>query len=133
MFDAMQISSSALTAMRTRINVIAANLANIETTRTDTGGPYRRRDVVLAPGLNKDSDAGSGVHVAEVIEDLSPFRVVSMPGHPDADENGNVTFPNVDINQEVVSGLTAMRAYEANVAAFEASKTMISHAMKLIA
>ncbi|HUV39058.1 MAG TPA: flagellar basal body rod protein FlgC [Planctomycetota bacterium] len=135
MFDVMDISSSALTAMRTRMNTIAGNIANIQTTRNAAGQsvPYRRREVVLASGLERGDASGRGVHVAGILEDPSPFRVVPMPGHPDADANGNVHFPNVDLNAEVVSAVIAMRAYEANVAAFEASKSMISHAMRLIA
>jgi len=134
MFGVMDISSSALTAMRARMNTIATNIANLQTTRNAAGEsiPYRRKEVVFAPGLQKGDDGGQGVHVAGVVEDPSPFRMVPMPGHPDADENGNVYFPNVDLNTEVVSAVIAMRAYEANVAAFEASKMMVSHAMRLL-
>jgi len=134
MFDAMEISSSALTAIRTRMNVISANIANIQTTRNARGEsiPYRRREVVFASGMGKGDDGDAGVHVNGIVEDPSPFRMVRLPGHPDADANGNVRFPNVDLNQEVVSAVIAMRAYEANVAAFEASKMMMSHAMRLI-
>ena len=134
MFGAMDISSSALTAMRARMDIIASNIANIETTRNAKGEsiPYRRREVVLAPGDGSGNDEGTGVHVAGIIEDFSPFRMVPAPGHPDADENGNVLFPNVDLQREMVSAVIAMRAYEANIAAFEASKQMMSQALRLI-
>ena len=134
MFGAMEISSSALTAMRARMNMISSNIANIQTTRNanDEPVPYRRQEVVLASGMRPGDDSGRGVHVAGVLDDMSPFRTVRMPGHPDADENGNVHFPNVDLNREVVSAVIAMRAYEANVVAFEASKMMVTHAMRLI-
>jgi len=135
MFGVMDISSSALTAIRTRMNTVASNIANIQTTRNAAGEsiPYRRQEVLFAQGMQKGDAEGQGVHVAGIVEDMSPFRQVPMPGHPDADENGNVRFPNVDLNQEVVSAVIAMRAYEANVAAFDASKAMISQAMRLIA
>ncbi|HUW58496.1 MAG TPA: flagellar basal body rod protein FlgC [Planctomycetota bacterium] len=134
MFGAMDISSSALTAIRARMEVVASNIANIETTRNARGEsvPYRRREVVLASGDGNGGDEGTGVHVAGILEDLSPFRMVPAPGHPDADANGNVLFPNVDLNREVVTAVIAMRAYEANVAAFEASKQMMSQALRLI-
>jgi len=130
----MDISSSALTAIRARMEVVASNIANIETTRNARGEsvPYRRREVVLASGDGNGGDEGTGVHVAGILEDLSPFRMVPAPGHPDADANGNVLFPNVDLNREVVTAVIAMRAYEANVAAFEASKQMMSQALRLI-
>ena len=134
MFGAMEISSSALSAIRTQMDVIASNIANIETTRNDRGEsiPYRRREVVFAAGRGKEAGEETGVHVAGVVEDLSPFRMVPAPGHPDADENGNVLFPNVDLQREVVNAVVAMRAYEANVAAFEASKQMMAQALRLI-
>ena len=132
MFGAMEISSSALTAMRTRMDAIASNIANMETTRNAAGQPvpYRRKEVVLAQGAKPGEPAG--VRVAAVVEDMSPFRQVYAPGHPDADASGNVLYPNVDLNREMVSAVIAMRAYEANVAAFEASRTMVTQALRLI-
>ena len=135
MFGAMDISSSALTAMRTRMDVIASNIANLQTTRNANGEsiPYRRKDVLLAAGSGGGLGETVGVRVAGIIEDLSPFRLVPAPGHPDADEDGNVLFPNVDLNREVVNAVIAMRAYEANIAVFEASKQMVAQALRLIA
>lgn len=134
MFGAMDISTSALTALRTRMDVIATNLANIDATRDAAGNsiPYRRQVAVLATG-SVGGEKGIGVRVAGIVDDMSPFREVYLPGHPDAGPDGKVKFPNVDLQQETVSAIIAMRAYEANIAAYEVSKQMMSHALRLIA
>ena len=134
MFEVMQISSSALVAYRTKMDTIARNIANIHTTRDAAGQaiPYRRQEVVLAAGSSSTPDRKAGVHVESIVEDPSSLRVVHDPGHPDADENGNVLFPNVDMQREVVDALLAQRAYEANIVAYEVSKNMMSYALRLL-
>jgi flagellar basal-body rod protein FlgC len=135
------ISASGLTAERLRMDVIANNIANADTTRTPSGGPYRREMVVLAPqptsfqdflaGQQASSaDVGGGVQVVGVVQDPSPFKVVYDPSNPDA-VNGYVQMPNVDIATEMVDMVSAARAYEANVTAFDASKQMAAAAISL--
>lgn len=118
MFQASSISASGMAAERFRMEVIANNIANAHTTRTSRGGPYRRLDVVfeevLRPQRVGEAPALGGVRAAELVEDPGePIRLY-MPDHPDADENGYVAFPNVQLPIEMVNLLTAARAYEAN-------------------
>ena len=133
----LAISSSALQAQRLRMDVIAANLANAQSTRTPEGGPYKRRDVVLEalPGGSFDdilgAEAGGAVRVARVVEDDEPPRVVFDPGHPDADAHGYVAYPNVNPITEMVDLMTATRAYEANVAAVNATKRVLEAALSI--
>jgi flagellar basal-body rod protein FlgC len=135
MFDALDISSSALTAQRTRLDTIAANIANLNTTRNAAGEhvPYRRKFAVFAPGQS-DDPSKAGVHVAEIHEDDGKFREVLDPTHPDADpKTGIVLFPNIDLSVEYVNALEASRAYEANVTTMETTKSMINSALRLLA
>jgi flagellar basal-body rod protein FlgC len=132
MFDALDISSSALKAQRTRLDTIAANLANMNTTRSADGKPYRRRFAVFAPGRPEDVNA-PGVRVSGIELDRSEFRKAYEPGHPDADAEGYVRYPNVDLAVEVVNAMEASRAYEANVTAMEVTKAMINSTLRLIA
>jgi flagellar basal-body rod protein FlgC len=133
----LAISSSALQAQRLRMDVIAANLANSQSTRTPEGGPYKRRDVVLEalPGGRFDdvlgAQAGGAVRVARVVEDDQPPRVVFDPGHPDADARGYVAYPNVNPITEMVDLMAATRAYEANVAAVNATKRVLEAALSI--
>jgi flagellar basal-body rod protein FlgC len=133
----LAISSSALQAQRLRMDVIAANLANAESTRTPEGGPYKRRDVVLEamPGDSFEdalgSATGGAVRVARVVEDGKPPRVVFDPGHPDADAKGYVSYPNVNPITEMVDLMAATRAYEANVAAVNATKRVLEAALSI--
>lgn len=138
----LEISSTALRAQRLRIDAIASNLANANTTRTEAGGPYKRRDVVLEPqaidsnfgstlAALGDAGARQGVKVVDVVEDQRPPRLVFQPGHPDANPEGYVAFPNVDPVTEMVDLLTASRAYEANVQAVNASKRMSAAALRI--
>jgi flagellar basal-body rod protein FlgC len=128
-FSALRVSGAGLSVERTRVNVATSNLANAETTRTPEGGPYRRLDPVvesvpfpeLAPG---SPDAPASVAVARVVADPTPGRRVYSPGHPDADADGFVTFPNVNPIHEVVNLMSASRAYEANATAVETLKGM---------
>lgn len=139
LFTAMDISGSGLTAQRIRMNVIAENLANAETTRTPRGTPYRRREVLFStrPGglavraglLGVPVDLGRGVQVTGIVEDMSPFRRVYDPGHPDADKDGYVLMPNVNVVMEMVNLISATRAYESNITALSVAKEM---AMKTI-
>src|SRR5437588_12557069 len=116
MFDALDISSSGLSAQRVRLDTIAANIANLNTTRDASGNPnpYRRRFAVFAPG-HPHNPGAPGVHVAAIQQDDAAFRKVHDPSHPDADKEGNVLYPNIDLSVEYVNALEASRAYEANV------------------
>ncbi len=142
LFSAMEISASGLTAERFRLDLIASNLANAQSTRTETGGPYRRKIAAFAPRgarysfsqiLSRRTGEGpKGVAVTGVLEDKSPFNLVHMPGHPDADEQGYVAFPNVDVVTEMVDLMAATRAYEANVTAIEAARLMAQRALEIL-
>jgi flagellar basal-body rod protein FlgC len=138
----MDISASGLTAERVRMDVISQNIANVNTTRTVQGGPYRRKLVVLKE-IQPDSFesildkvkgkySGKGVEVVQIAEDdQTPLREVYDPGHPDADQNGYVEYPNVNIVSEMVDMISATRAYEANVTAFNASKAMFQKSLEI--
>ena len=137
---AFAVSASGLRAQRLRMDVIAANLANAQSTRTPEGGPYRRRDVVLAAApeggtfdemLGAAGGAGGGVEVSRIVEDDAPPQLVFDPGHPDADANGYVAMPNVNVITEMVDMMAATRAYEANVAAMNATKRVLEAALEI--
>jgi flagellar basal-body rod protein FlgC len=136
MFDALDISASALLAQRTRMDTIANNVANMNTTHNEKGEPvpYRRRFVLFAAGrAGADGATAPGVHVEKVDSDPSPFRIVHDPGNPDADKSGNVSYPNVDLAIEQVNMIEASRAYDANVTMMDTTKAMIASALRLIA
>lgn len=138
----LAISASALRAERMRLDVIASNLANANTTRTPGGGPYVRRNVVFVP-QEMDSDFGAtlralsdegareGVAVADVVDDPTPPRMVFDPGHPDANKEGYVAYPNVNPITETVDLMAATRSYEANVQAVNATKRMAEAALSI--
>ena len=131
-----EISSSGLYAQRKRMDVIASNLANIETTRTDKGGPYRRKMVVMSTKPVKDFDQVlsskvQGVEIEDIVEDDAPFMKVFNPGHPDADEQGYVLRPNVDLIVEITNMLVAKRNFEANVTAVKSTKQMALKALEI--
>lgn len=140
-FESLDISASALTAQRLRMDVISENIANIDTTRTASGEPYRRRYVLFqqqeakpfSEYLNKSirGKAGAGVEVSEIAEDPSAFKLQYDPAHPDADEYGYVQMPNVDLVTEMVDMMSATRSFEANVTAFNATKSMAMTAMEI--
>ena len=134
MFDSMDISASALTAQRARMDTIAGNMANINTTRNERGelAPYRRRFVVFAAG-QPDAAALPGVRLLRIEQDQSPFRRVFDPGNRDAGPDGYVQYPNIDVAIEQVNMLEASRAYEANITVLENTKAMNSAALRLIA
>ena len=135
MYGALDISTSALVAQRTRLNVISANMANQHSVFDADGNyaPYRRRIPVFAPG---DPDRGNamGVHVQEILFDAAPFKKVHVgAGHPLADADGYINTPNIDPMIEMANALEASRAYEANVTVVEATKSMINSALRLLA
>lgn len=123
--SSMDISASALTAHRQRLDLIATNLANAETTRTSTGGPYMRQQAVF------NSDPAGGVTVSDVIRDSRPPRQVYQPGHPDANPDGYVAMPNVNVVEEMVDLVAATRSYEANLTVLNASKSMVRKALEI--
>src|SRR3954447_8443719 len=135
MFDSLDIASSALTAQRVRMDTIAGNVANMNTTRNEKGelAPYRRRFVLFAAGRPGEKGDRPGVHVMQVEHDKSPFRRVFDPGNRDAGSDGYVQYPNVDLAIEQVNMLEASRAYEANVTMMETTKAMIAATLRLIA
>lgn len=143
--DSFSITSSALTAQRLRMDVISSNIANADTTRSriedGKAVPYRRKTVVMAPkevDFNSALDSamgkgavGQGVKITKIEEDAAPFKPVYNPTHPDADNEGYVYMPNVDILKEMVDMISATRSYEANVTALNASKAMITKALQI--
>ncbi len=129
LLESLRISGSALTAQRLRLDVIASNLANLETTRTPEGGPYRRQKVVFAPWVPPGA-GGVGVQVPAVLSE-GRFRRVYDPEHPDADPDGFVTMPDINLVTEMTDLLSAVRAYEANVAALNALRQMAQRALEL--
>jgi flagellar basal-body rod protein FlgC len=135
LFGSFGISASGLTAERLRLDVIANNLANVSTTRTAKGGPFRRQYVVFAERLRNSHDGGqyrgAGVRVAALAEEQSQPRLVYKPDHPDADEKGYVAYPNINITNEMVDMITATRAYQANATALEAAKDIAQKALEI--
>jgi flagellar basal-body rod protein FlgC len=149
LFGGLDISASALSAERLRMDVTAENLANAQSTRTANGGPYRRKEVVLeatgdsgfagALASARASGAGSsggaangGVRVAGIVEDQTPNRLVYDPGNPDANAQGYVSMPNVNPVTEMVDLISASRSYEANVTAMQTSKQMFTKTLDLL-
>ncbi len=139
MFTTMKISASALKAQRVRMNAISSNLANIETTRTPDGGPYRKREVVFqstqqgfAETLDSQMrDAVQGVKVSYVQASPLPPRMVYDPSHPDANEKGEVAMPNISLVEETADMMSASRAYEANVTVVKSAKRMALKALDI--
>ena len=146
MFGGMEISASALTAQRLRMNVTAENLANAETTKGADGNPYRRKEVTLH-SVGSDGTFGSqlsaamgggsgvapgGVQATAITEDQTDGKLVYDPSHPDANEQGYVRMPNVDTVTEMVDLIDAQRAYEANVTAMSASKQMFAKTLEIL-
>ncbi len=138
MFTGFKILSSGMSAQRTRLNVTSSNLANANTTKTDEGGPYRRRDPVFKamdmPDVNASepiSGALQTVAVTEIAPDNTPLPIVYNPGHPDADAEGYVTMPNVNVVEEMVNMTTSARSFEANATAFATLKQMMARAIDM--
>ncbi len=141
--SSLNISASALTASRLRMDIISENVANASTTRTEEGGPYRRKMVVYEPAgdggfrsmlrssLASAQSEPKGVRVAQIVEDPSEFTPVYDPEHPDADGDGYVLMPNVDPVKEVLDMMSVTRAYEANITALNAVKSMAAKALEI--
>lgn len=131
--DIFKVSSSALEAQKHRMNAIASNMANAQSTRSADGGPYKKKEVIfeVMPIKSGSSKQLEGVKVSGVVEDSKPPIVVYDPGHPDADEKGYVSMPNINVIEEMVNMMMALRAYEANVKAFNISKGMYSKALEI--
>jgi flagellar basal-body rod protein FlgC len=142
LFSLLSVSASGMAAQRTRAELVIQNLANSETTRTPEGGPYRRQDAVFesAPQISPFSvvfqtemtSGVNGVEVADIIQDPSEGEKRYQPGHPDADAEGFVAYPNVNPAEDMVDLLSAQRGYEGNVAAMTAIKDMIQRSIDLM-
>ena len=134
MFNVLEMGASSLVAQRTRMDTIAGNVLNINTTRNAAGEkvPYRRRMAIFEAAMTKGSNA-PGVRVKEIRLDPTPYNKRFEPGNPDADEKGMVLYPNVDLATEHVNMLEASRAYEATITMMETSKAMYNSALRLIA
>jgi flagellar basal-body rod protein FlgC len=131
-FTAMEVSASGLSAQRTRMNVAASNLANAETTQAAGGGPYKRRDVVLATADLEADDANvKGVKVSQIQQDASPPRLEYDPGHPQANAQGYVAYPNINPVEEMVDMITASRAYEAGITTMSSAVNMAEKALSI--
>ncbi len=133
----LETSASGLYVQRKRMDIIAGNLANIETTRTPEGGPYRRKMVVMSTNqpVRGFGDIYNmlveGVQIEDVVEDQSPFKKVYNPGHPDADDEGYLLKPNIDLVVETTNMMMAKRAFEANIAAIKATRKMAIKALEI--
>ena len=140
-FSSMNVSSSALSAERTRMNLISSNLANANATRTPEGGPYKRKDAVFSATsvenrFNRALDGATAkqlrkVDVTEIVEDQNPPRQVYDPSHPDANPQGYVAMPNVNVVEEMTDMISATRSYEANVTAVQAAKSMAMKTLEI--
>lgn len=143
LFTGMNINASGMSAERLRLDVISENIANASTTRTKEGGPYVRKNVIFTEKvstadsfgevLNRTiSGIGNGVKVTAITKDTdTDMNLVYEPSHPDADENGYVTYPNVNVVQEMTDMIDASRSYEANISAFNASKSMATKGLSI--
>jgi len=137
----LDIGASALSAERTHLNIISMNLANVNTTQTAEGGPYRRKSVVFKAApvetpFSREMQSAldrelRGVRVNAILPDKRPFKRVYDPGHPDADAEGYVNYPDINAVEEMANMMTAMRTYEANVSAITSTKTMFNKALEI--
>lgn len=148
-FSSINIVGSGLTAQQLRLDVISENITNMNTTRTEAGGAYRRKMVVFEAEAGRDTfraamararmgmvsnagaDTAGGVRVTEIVEDPSDLKMVYDPTHPDADENGYVAMPNVDLVKEMADAMAATQAYSANVTAFNTLKSVIAKGLEI--
>lgn len=138
----MDTSASGLTAQRLRLDIITNNIANVNTTRTESGEPYKRKMAIFQERNNsqsfesqlskaKKASSNKGVRVIGIEEDSASFKLKYAPTHPDADESGYVRMPNVDIAKEMVDMISALRSYEANVTALNCTKSMLMKALDI--
>lgn len=142
LFSALSVSASGMSAQRLRAQLLVENIANAETTRTKEGGAYRRKDAVFVPQAAESPFAslldaqmqaqGTGVNIAEIVTDQRDPERRYLPGHPDADQDGYVSFPRVNPQEEMVDLMGASRGYQANVAAISAVKDMIHRSLDLL-
>ncbi|MFP4016018.1 MAG: flagellar basal body rod protein FlgC [Halanaerobiales bacterium] len=140
MFSSFNINASGMTAQRKRMDIVSTNIANVDTTRTEEGGPYRRKMPVFRErggqtfvSILRGSSQGeeNGAELSAIAEDQKPFKLIHNPTHPDANEDGYVEMPNVDITTEMVDMIDASRAYEANVTAMNTLKNMATKALEI--
>ncbi len=140
--QALEISVSGIEAERRAMELISSNIANISTTRTIYGGPYRRKiavlsekplsfDQLLSAAEAKINRAAGGVEVSDVVEDMTPFQKVYKPGHPDADAQGFVQMPNVNLSDEMIDMIYVSKLYEANINAYNATKKMVTDTLTI--
>jgi flagellar basal-body rod protein FlgC len=139
--SALDISASGMKAQRTYMNVISMNLANVKTTRTPEGGPYHRKSVSFAATPvynpfdremeNAENRELKGVTVRGIVTDKRPMKRVLEPGHPDADKDGYVSYPDINVVEEMANMITTMRSYEANVQAIQDTKSMFNKAIQI--
>lgn len=137
-FNILDVSASGLTAQRLRLDVISNNIANVNTTRTEEGGPFRRERVIFQERNDSksfksylDTEKSAGVKAVAIEKDTTPFRILYDPTHPDADATGHVMLPNVNVVTEMVDMVSAARSYEANVTAINSAKSMMSKALEI--
>jgi len=140
-FSSMRVSASGLDAQLKRLNTISSNIANAETTRTEEGGPYKRKDPIFAAETDREhfgevlenamDEHVKAVQVTEIHEDERPPRMVYNPSHPDSDSNGYVAMPNINPVEEMANMISAQRSYEANVTAMGAAKQMAQKALEI--
>ncbi|MCT4688219.1 flagellar basal body rod protein FlgC [Vallitalea sp.] len=140
-FNSMNVSATGLTAQRLRMDIISQNIANINTTKTKDGGPYKRKVLLFEEQKSNnfssilndsiDNYTASGVKVSKIIEDTKPLKRVYNPNHPEADKDGYVLMPNVNTVEEMVNMISANRSYEANVTAMNATKSMAMKSLEI--
>jgi flagellar basal-body rod protein FlgC len=140
-FSSMRVSASGLEAQSKRMNTVSSNIANAETTRTPEGGPYRRKDPLVAAVTDRESfgeilqnaldENIQGVEVQEIHQDTRPPRMLYNPSHPDANPEGYVAMPNVNTVEEMANMISAQRSYESNVTALNAAKSMAQKALEI--
>ena len=142
-FNAMNTSASGLTAQRLRMDIISQNIANVDTTKTETGSPYKRKAVLFQErkgitsfnsvykNVMSEINSSKGVRISKIVDDETPGPRVYDPAHPDADDEGYVTKPNVNIVEEMVNMISASRSYEAGVTAINSTKSMIAKTMEI--
>jgi flagellar basal-body rod protein FlgC len=130
LFNIFNVAGSAMSAQGQRLNTVASNLANADSTTSANGQVYRAKQVVFA-AVPTNNPAAAGVKVQQVVEDQSPLKMVHNPEHPQADENGYVAMPNVNVVEEMVNMISASRSYQTNVETMNAAKTMLLKTLTL--
>lgn len=132
LFNVFQVSSSAMTAQSMRLNAVASNLANADSVVSSDGKPYRAKQVVFeATPIGGAGEISRGVRVSQVVDDASPPRIVYDPKNPSADEKGYVTFPNVNVVEEMTNMISASRSYQTNVEVMNTAKTMMLRTLQI--